>query len=341
MVPYVATLKAIEERQLSVREQRAVIDQQPLAASQQMTTSWHLLNHHLTLCTRPTRHAGTSGGELSGKKVVVVGAGPAGICAAMALANLGATVSVCEQRREDTFAGTSKRSYVIILQDRGLNALQDAGFTGLNNKDSRCVHAVGAVLHVCAYRPLACSATKGRSALAGPIAGRATRTHELRAPDANDREHATHVARARRFLGSVNINAKGKKRASKSQQETAVGFERRQLAQLLRDQAAERHPDRIRFEFDRTCAGGNLEGGVVTFRRGEGERLVEERFDLLVGADGQNSRVRALLEDQARHSPPGGLFLTWAITRSICSLRAHVHCPSTSARCCRRAPRDC
>lgn len=67
----------------------------------------------------------------------MVGAGPAGICAAMALANLGASVTVCEQRAEETFAGTSKRSYVIILQDRGLNALRDAGFTGLSNKDSR------------------------------------------------------------------------------------------------------------------------------------------------------------------------------------------------------------
>lgn len=111
---------------------------------------------------------------------------------------------------------------------------------------------------------------------------------------------------SRRFLGSVNFNATGKKRASKSQQQTAVGFERRQLAQLLRDQAAERHPDRIRFAFDRKCAGGDLEGGSVTFQQGGSDELVTERFDLLLGADGQNSRVRALLEDQVRHTclPP-------------------------------------
>ena len=76
---------------------------------------------------------------MKGVKVVVVGAGPAGVCAAMALANLGASVTVCEARSEETFAGTSTRSYVIILQDRGLAALEAAGFTGLITPESKCV----------------------------------------------------------------------------------------------------------------------------------------------------------------------------------------------------------
>lgn len=83
-------------------------------------------------------HAGASTADLTGKKVVIVGAGPAGCCAAMALANLGASVTVCEQRSADTFAGTSKRSYVIILARRGLDALQRAGFTDLMSSESRC-----------------------------------------------------------------------------------------------------------------------------------------------------------------------------------------------------------
>jgi 2-polyprenyl-6-methoxyphenol hydroxylase-like FAD-dependent oxidoreductase len=72
--------------------------------------------------------------------VLIIGAGPAGICAAMALANLGAKVTVCEMRPEETFMGTSKRSYVIILQDRGLDALEAAGFQQLKNPDSRRAH---------------------------------------------------------------------------------------------------------------------------------------------------------------------------------------------------------
>ena len=94
--------------------------------------------------------------DLTGTKVLIVGAGPAGICASMALANLGASVTVCEMRPEDTFTGTSKRSYVIILQDRGLNALEAAGFTNLKNPESRCRIITLLAVAICAAHLTAC-----------------------------------------------------------------------------------------------------------------------------------------------------------------------------------------
>ena len=84
---------------------------------------------------------------------------------------------------------------------------------------------------------------------------------------------------------------------------SAIGFERRQLAHMLKEQAVARHPHSISFKFGLLCSGADLERGSVTFRSqgatsGSSSELVSQRFDFLVGADGQNSRVRDLLEDQ-------------------------------------------
>jgi 2-polyprenyl-6-methoxyphenol hydroxylase-like FAD-dependent oxidoreductase len=82
----------------------------------------------------------TSGG-LTGKKVLIVGAGPAGICAALRMAQIGAQVTVCEQRSQEEFAGTAKPSYIIVLQNRGLDALKKAGVSVQGTMDSRyCPH---------------------------------------------------------------------------------------------------------------------------------------------------------------------------------------------------------
>jgi 2-polyprenyl-6-methoxyphenol hydroxylase-like FAD-dependent oxidoreductase len=100
-----------------------------------------------------------------------------------------------------------------------------------------------------------------------------------------------------RFLGSVSISARGKIRGRKAET-SALGFERRQLAQMLREEASEQYPYRIAFEFDMKCLGGDLEAGKLTFQTSRSSELKTCRFDLLIGADGQNSRVRAILEDQ-------------------------------------------
>lgn len=65
---------------------------------------------------------------MEGRTVVVVGAGPAGSCAAMALANAGASVAVYEMRSEDTFVQDEGEPYAIVLEQRGLSALLNAGF---------------------------------------------------------------------------------------------------------------------------------------------------------------------------------------------------------------------
>lgn len=104
-----------------------------------------------------------------------------------------------------------------------------------------------------------------------------------------------------RFLGSVRISTSGKQSAMRADT-SAVGFERRQLALLLQQQASQKHPHTITFKFGHSCVGADLEGGTVSFRRGgKGAELTTLPFDLLVGADGQNSRVRELLEDQVHH----------------------------------------
>ena len=60
--------------------------------------------------------------------MVVIGAGPAGTCAAMAMANAGASVVVYERRSEDTFVQDEGEPYAIVLEKRALDALLDAGF---------------------------------------------------------------------------------------------------------------------------------------------------------------------------------------------------------------------
>lgn len=100
-----------------------------------------------------------------------------------------------------------------------------------------------------------------------------------------------------RLLGSVRFSARGKMRGSKSEG-SVLGFEPRQLAQMLRKTASEQYPHRIVFEFGMKCLGGNLDDGKVTFQTSKSSKLQTCTFDLLIGADGQNSRVRDLLEDQ-------------------------------------------
>ena len=59
-----------------------------------------------------------------------------------------------------------------------------------------------------------------------------------------------------------------------------------------------KHPNRVKFKFGHTCSGADLHAKSVTFKQQDSGELSKQRFDLLIGADGQNSRVRDLLEDQ-------------------------------------------
>ena len=111
-------------------------------------------------------------------------------------------------------------------------------------------------------------------------------------------------ARTYRFLGNIRVSSSGKRTARKADSD-AIGLERRQLAQILHEQASARHPHTIKFKFGLQCVGAVLEDKVVTFRpcgSAAHDELIKERFDFLIGADGQNSRVRDLLEDQVSAS---------------------------------------
>jgi hypothetical protein len=57
----------------------------------------------------------------------------------MFVAKLGAQVTVCEQRSQEAFAGTSQKSYVIVLQKRGLDALKQAGISVQGTRENRYV----------------------------------------------------------------------------------------------------------------------------------------------------------------------------------------------------------
>jgi 2-polyprenyl-6-methoxyphenol hydroxylase-like FAD-dependent oxidoreductase len=116
-----------------------------------------------------------------------------------------------------------------------------------------------------------------------------------------------------RFLGSVQIDVRGKHRATRADA-SAVGFERRQLAQLLKEQTQARHPERVTFRFGLRCVSADLEAQKILFRPvraaepqpdattlpkdSADDELETFKYDLLIGADGQNSRVRDLLDDQ-------------------------------------------
>lgn len=83
----------------------------------------------------------------------------------------------------------------------------------------------------------------------------------------------------------------------------ALACERRELAESLRKHAAASNPAKIAFKFGYECIGGDLVNGGVTFKDSVSGALKPASFDLLVGADGQCSRVRDILEDQVRFQP--------------------------------------
>ncbi|GFR39880.1 hypothetical protein Agub_g382 [Astrephomene gubernaculifera] len=175
------------------------------------------------------------GGPYTGRKAVVVGAGPAGSTAAMFLARQGFMVEVYDRRPEprNDMVDTG-RAYIIILIPRGQAALKELG---------------------------------------------------VKLPED---EHF-------RTLGTVSHNEKGKVRVSK--EEGNVTFSRSSLSQWLIDTARSRYPGRIAFHFQSAAERIDLAEKKVVFSK-TGGILAPSRevaYDLLVGADGVGSPVRAAL----------------------------------------------
>lgn len=77
----------------------------------------------------------------------------------MALAKLGANVTVYEQRSEETFVSEDGEPYAIVLEKRGLDALEDAGFLDVDFHGSEC--ATIASRHAPTAQPSHCTFTAG------------------------------------------------------------------------------------------------------------------------------------------------------------------------------------
>ncbi|KAF5842142.1 hypothetical protein DUNSADRAFT_9101 [Dunaliella salina] len=171
----------------------------------------------------------------SGRKAVVVGAGPGGSTAAMVLARQGFTVDVFEKRPEPAAdVVDTGRAYIIALIPRGQATLERLGI------------------------PLPSS------------------------------DHY-------RSLGTVRHPDKGEQRVT---QETGNRtFSRSDLAQMLVDEARRRFPSQIKFHFGREASKINLAEKQVTLSAQDELDLVLS-YDLLVGADGTGSRVRAAMQEQ-------------------------------------------
>ncbi len=78
------------------------------------------------------------------KSAIVVGAGPAGALTAAHLAALGWSVDVYERRCESNKVGQSARTYNVVLNSRGLDAL---AYGGVKLDDGLVVHLSGSVRH--------------------------------------------------------------------------------------------------------------------------------------------------------------------------------------------------
>lgn len=167
------------------------------------------------------------------RTAVVVGGGPAGALIALYLAEMGWQVSVHERRSVENQASSNRRSFNIVLSNRGLKALEAIGFQLPIDKQ---VVLKGNVRHT------------GKSA-----------------------------ALSKQFKGSVSVD-------------------RYTLAQSLILEGKHRFPEKIRYHFDQTLLQLNIQDKTALFQEKSGQH--QQKFDLLIGADGVFSTVRDEIKSQ-------------------------------------------
>jgi len=170
----------------------------------------------------------------------------------MFLAKLGFDVDVYERRGASNKVNTSARTYNVVLNARGLDALEAAN---VRLDDELCVKVSGGVRH-------------------GVKSGA--------------------VFSNQSFRRAVSVN-------------------RAVLAATIAREASEKYPDKITFHFNRSLVGINFNTQTAVFEKFEGEdvcpflsedeSLFEERtYDLLIGADGVRSKVRAEIVQDSQGS---------------------------------------
>ena len=134
--------------------------------------------------------------------------------------------------------------------------------------------------------------------------------------------HRMHVAHACRYLGTVRVDHRGASVAFRSEHAATLACERREFAESLRRHAAATYPGRILFRYGCLAFGADLEGGVVTLKDQDSGDMITAKFDLLIGADGENSRVRGFLEDQV--CSPCGHTVCFIAARHLLAVSANA-----------------
>lgn len=167
------------------------------------------------------------------RTAVVVGGGPTGSLIALYLAQMGWQVSVHERRSAETKVSSNRRSFNIVLNNRGLKALETIGV----------------------QLPL-----EKQVVITG-----------------NARHSAKSVALNKQFKDSVSVD-------------------RYVLAQSLISEGKHRFPEKIQYHFNQILLQINIQDKTALFE--EREEQHQKKFDLLIGADGVFSTVRASLESQ-------------------------------------------
>eukprot|EP00210_Caulerpa_lentillifera_P004352 g4150.t1 len=73
--------------------------------------------------------------------------------------------------------------------------------------------------------------------------------------------------------------------------------ERNDLAKHIIDSVRSKNPDKVVFHFEHTCVGIKLEDQEIQFQN-QDNTIIKKSYDLLIGADGANSEVRTVMENE-------------------------------------------
>lgn len=93
----------------------------------------------------------------------------------------------------------------------------------------------------------------------------------------------------------VRVTSKNEIIQGEVRKDGSIIGERSDIAKSIIFDVNEKYRDKIEFKFNCTCECVDFERQIVKFKN-ERNEMIEEAFDLLIGSDGINSRVRAELQ---------------------------------------------